>query len=104
MPATATIDLSAIPEAQRDAVAAVLRERDALPEVDECVVPERQPPIKAMPFVGPLTGHDILGLPVLVFQRLEQGESGDPGKLFNAGIHEITAEQLFDTRQSVRSL
>lgn len=30
MPATATIDLSAIPEAQREAVATVLRERDAL--------------------------------------------------------------------------
>lgn len=35
MPATATIDLSAIPEAQRDAVAAVLRERDALREANK---------------------------------------------------------------------
>ena len=34
MPATATIDLSAIPEAQREAVAAVLRERDALKEAN----------------------------------------------------------------------
>jgi len=35
MPATATIDLSAIPEAQREAVAAVLRERDALKEANK---------------------------------------------------------------------
>lgn len=35
MPATATIDLSAIPEAQREAVAAVLRERDALREANK---------------------------------------------------------------------
>jgi len=34
MPASTTIDLSAIPEAQRDAVAAVLRERDALKEAN----------------------------------------------------------------------
>ncbi|MEZ5722385.1 MAG: IS66 family transposase [Paracoccaceae bacterium] len=34
MPATATVDLSAIPEDQRAAVAAVLRERDALREVN----------------------------------------------------------------------
>jgi transposase len=34
MPATATIDLSAIPEAQREAVAAVLRERDVLREAN----------------------------------------------------------------------
>ncbi|MGC9523750.1 MAG: IS66 family transposase [Anaerolineae bacterium] len=34
MPAAATIDLSAIPEAQREAVAAVLRERDALKEAN----------------------------------------------------------------------
>ena len=34
MPATATIDLSAIPEDQRAAVAAVLRERDALREIN----------------------------------------------------------------------
>lgn len=34
MPAAATIDLSAIPEAQREAVAAVLRERDALREIN----------------------------------------------------------------------
>lgn len=34
MPATVTIDLSAIPEAQREAVAAVLRERDALREAN----------------------------------------------------------------------
>lgn len=35
MPATVTIDLSAIPEAQREAVAAVLRERDALREANK---------------------------------------------------------------------
>jgi len=35
MPATATIDLSAIPEAQREAVAVVLRERDALREANK---------------------------------------------------------------------
>ncbi len=35
MPATAIIDLSAIPEAQREAVAAVLRERDALQEANK---------------------------------------------------------------------
>jgi transposase len=35
MPATATIDLSAIPKAQREAVAAVLRERDALKEANK---------------------------------------------------------------------
>jgi len=35
MPAAATIDLSAIPEAQREAVAAVLRERDALQEANK---------------------------------------------------------------------
>lgn len=35
MPATATIDLSAIPEAQREAVAAVLRERDVLKEANK---------------------------------------------------------------------
>ncbi len=34
MPAAATIDLSAIPEAQREAVAAVLRERDVLKEAN----------------------------------------------------------------------
>ncbi len=34
MPATATVDLSAIPEDQRAAVAAVLRERDTLREVN----------------------------------------------------------------------
>jgi uncharacterized membrane protein len=34
MSASTTIDLSAIPEAQRDAVAAVLRERDALKEAN----------------------------------------------------------------------
>lgn len=35
MPAAATIDLSAIPEAQREAVTAVLRERDALKEANK---------------------------------------------------------------------
>jgi transposase len=35
MPAAATIDLSAIPEAQREAVAAVLRERDVLKEANK---------------------------------------------------------------------
>ena len=35
MPAAATIDLSTIPEAQREAVAAVLRERDALQEANK---------------------------------------------------------------------
>ena len=35
MPGAATIDLSAIPEAQREAVAAVLRERDALKEANK---------------------------------------------------------------------
>jgi len=34
IPSSTTIDLSAIPEAQRDAVAAVLRERDALKEAN----------------------------------------------------------------------
>jgi len=39
MPAAATIDLSAIPEAQREAVAAVLRERDALQEANKRLCP-----------------------------------------------------------------